>query len=153
MKTVWMVLGTLGFLGGAAFLVISVLVWTGLVRPAEPMLIPGGVVLLVTGLFCLRGAADKTADRGRWRGSKVKVGRLSSFAFGVGFCAMGSVFLGFGWLLPQSYGIWAAAVFVASWVLAVLGQFLDNRAYEREVRRSSQETEAPGQSPTGAGAG
>jgi hypothetical protein len=126
MKTVWTFLGGLGFLGGAAFLVFCVLAWTGLVPPGEPAAVSGGVMLLITGLFGLREAADKTANRGTWDRSNVKVGRLSAFAMGVGFCSIGAVFLGYN-RLPQWFGIAAFVLWVASWALTWLAMSLDFR--------------------------
>jgi hypothetical protein len=128
MKTVWTFLGGLGFLGGAAFLVFGLLAWTGLLPPGEPLAISGGVMLLVSGLFCLRAAADKTAEaaRGKWARSNVKVGRLSEFAFGVGFCSIGAVFLGSN-RLPGWFGIAPFVLYVASWALAWIGAILDRR--------------------------
>src|SRR5207245_3316145 len=92
MKTLWMALGVLGFVSGAAFLVFWVLAWTGQVPSGGPLAISCGAMLLVTGLFSLRGAASKDAqaERGTWRRSNIQVGRLSAFACGGGICAVGA---------------------------------------------------------------
>jgi len=119
----------LGFISGAAYLVFCLLAWTGQVPLGEPLAISCGVMLLVTGVFSLREAVDKTADRPKWARSNVKVGRLSALAFGIGSCAIGTVFLGYGWL-PERYGVWATVVFLASFALGLLGQWIDGRAYE-----------------------
>jgi hypothetical protein len=149
MKTVWIALGGLGFVSGAAFLVFWLLAWAGQVPLGEPLAISAGVMLLVTGVFCLRAAADKTADRGKWKRSNVKLGRLSAFAFGVGFGTIGTVFLGHGWL-PERYGVWAAVAWLASFVLGVLGQWIDRRANEppyfsTEARESPLSPGTPGE--------
>jgi hypothetical protein len=62
--------------------------------PAAWARISGGTMSLAGGLLLLGAAVSKSAARGTWRGSDVKFGRLSSFAFGMGSCAMGVVALG-----------------------------------------------------------
>jgi len=133
MKTVWMALGVLGFVSGAAFLVFWLLAWMGQVPPGEPLLISCGVMLLVTGFFILRGAASKSADaeRGKWARSNVKVGRLSAFAMGTFFCAIGAVFVGSHWL-PKEFGLASAAVALASFALAWFGASRDERSARAE---------------------
>jgi len=103
-----------------------------------------GTMLLATGLLCLGEAVSKSGPIVRWRGTDVKDSRLSSFAFGVGACAMGVVFLGHGWL-PERYGLWAAVVFLASLALALLGSRIKARA-SRDGRRNT-----PAPPATGAG--
>jgi hypothetical protein len=44
--------------------------------------ISAGTMLLAVGLLCLGEAPGKSGPRARWARSDVKVGRLSSFAFG-----------------------------------------------------------------------
>jgi len=133
MKTVWMALGVLGFISGAAFLVFWLLAWTRQVPPGEPLTTSCGVMLLVTGLFCIRGTASKTADRGKWARSNVKVGQLSAFGFGVVFCSIGAAFLGFNWL-PKQLSIWLVGAVMAGFALTWVGQALDGRAYKRQMR-------------------
>lgn len=131
MKTVWTVLGALGFISGVAFLIFWLLAWTGHVPPGELMAITCGVMLLVTGLFDLRAAVDKNADRGKWARSNVKVGRLSNFAMGTGFCAVGTAMLGWPWL-PEQFELGMVAVFMASFALSCYGKTLDGRRARAE---------------------
>lgn len=130
MKAIWIALGGLGFLSGAAFLIFWPLAWTGHV-PWEPVAITCGVMGLVTGLFTLREAVDKTADRGTWARSNVKVGRLSAFAMGTFFCAISVGMLGSLWL-PNSFGIGIIAVVLASFALSCFGATLDGRRARAE---------------------
>jgi hypothetical protein len=132
MKTVWVALGALGFISGAAFLVLWLLAWTGQVPPGEPLAISGGVMLLVTALFSLRAAADKTADRGTWARTNVKISRLSAFAKGTFFCAIAAGILGSLWLSKQ-FGIGIAAVVLASFALTCFGKTLDGRRARAEA--------------------
>jgi hypothetical protein len=92
--------------------------------------VSAGTALLAAGLLSLGEAVSKS-------GSGVKVGRLSSFAFGIGCCTMGIVFLGY-YLLPERYMVWTAVVVLASFALGLLGMWIDGRVYERETRRNSQ---------------
>jgi hypothetical protein len=136
MKTVWVILGVLGFLSGAAFLVFWLLAWAGLLL-AAPMVISGGGMLLVTGLFLLGEAFSTIGPHTKWRRSNVRLGRLSLFAGGLWFSAGGVAFLGYGWLtdhiLPAILG-----AFAAGFVLALVGLHLDGRRAEADraaVRR------------------
>jgi hypothetical protein len=125
MKTVWTILGTLGFLCGAAFLVSWLLAWTGRL-PAQPLTISLGGMLLVTGLFCFGEAFSKSGSQAKWRRSDVRVGRLSSFAAGLWFGAGGVAFLGYGWLTEHIVpGILGA--FAAGFVLGLAGLRFDRR--------------------------
>jgi hypothetical protein len=144
MKRFWVALGGLGFVSGAAFLVFWLLAWTGLVPLGEPSAVSLGLMLLVTGLFSLRGAAGKAeAERGRWKRSNVRVGRLSALGFGVIFCAIGAAFLGSA-RLPEQVALWLLPATVAGAALILVGQSLD-------VRRA-RAGGAPGQ-PDDRGAG
>jgi hypothetical protein len=130
MKTLWTVLGAVGFLSGAAFFVFLILFWTKLL-PADETVISGGTMALVVGLFSLREAFSTTAERGKWRHSEVPCGRLSSFAFGLGFCAVGVATLSYRWLIDQIVpGLVFFGTFIASFVLGLVGQQLDARRYE-----------------------
>jgi len=144
MKTFHTMLVAALFVSMAVFLVCWLLVFTRLVELEALSVLSAGMALLSVGLLCLGEAFSRSGSHAKWRGSDVKVGRLSSFAFGVGFCAMGTVFLGYGWL-PGEYRLWGAAVFLACWALALLGQFLDGRAYERQAWAPGPKTEAPDQ--------
>jgi hypothetical protein len=117
-------------------LVCSILAFTVGEPPAALGTISAGTMALVTGLLCLGEAVSKGGSCAKWRGSDAKVGRLSSFAFGIGGCAMGVAFLGYG-LLPERYLLWSAVVFLASFALALLGMWIDGRAYARETRRDN----------------
>lgn len=128
MKTLWTILGVLGFLSGAAFLVFFILYWTRLL-PAEPAAISAGAMGLVTGLFSLREAFSTTGPRDKWRRSDVPCGRLSSFAFGLSFRAVGVAFLGYGWLTDHIVPAILGA-FAIGFVLALVGARLDVRRYE-----------------------
>lgn len=137
MKAVWTALGALGFVGGAAFLALWVLAWTGRVPPGEPLAVSLGVMLLVVGLFCLRQAADPAANRGTWKRSNVKVGRLSALGFGMAFCAVGLAFVASHWL-PNPFGLGMAGVALAGFVLAWCGGTLDaNRARSEDMSEPS----------------
>jgi hypothetical protein len=129
-KTFWTVVGTLGFLGGAAFLVLFPLVWTKIL-PIEPVIVSLGAMGLATGLFTLREAFGSAGPRGTWNRSDVPVGRLSLFAFGLAFCAGGVISLGYFWLKDHEVPrlVLAGAVFVGL-VLVVPCQWLDGRQYE-----------------------
>jgi hypothetical protein len=108
--------------------------------------VSAGTALTAAGLLGLGEAVSKSGSPARWRGSGVKVGRLSSFAFGAGCCAMGVVFLGYD-LLPERGLVWAGVVILASFALGFLGMWTDRRAHDRGARQSGQAA-APG---TGAG--
>jgi hypothetical protein len=140
MKTIWIPLGALGFLSGAAFLIFWLLAWSAQVPPGEPLILSCGLMLLVTGLFLLRAAADKTADRGTWARSNVKIGRLSGFALGTFFFAIGAAFVGSLWL-PRLFGLGGAAVALASFALAWFGTSRD----ERRAREKDARTKPDGQ--------
>jgi hypothetical protein len=118
-------------------LLCSILAFTVGEPPAAVGIISAGTMALAIGVLCLGEAVSKSGSPAKWRGSDAKVGRLSSFAFGVGGCAMGIVFLGYD-VLPEEYRIWGAAVFLSSWALALLGMWIDGRAYARKTRRNSQ---------------
>ncbi len=126
MKKVWTILGALGFISGAAFLAFSILAWTGLVPPGEPLTASLGLTLLIVGIFTLREAANKTAERGTWKRSNVKVGRLSALGFGLGFCTVGIAFLGSDHL-PKQFAYWVVGAFAVAFALAWVGQSLDAR--------------------------
>lgn len=141
MKTVWTTLGALGFLSGAAFLVFWILAWTGPVPPGEPLAIACGVMLLITGLFTLRAAVDKTAarERGKWARSNVKVGRLSAAAMGTFFCAIGIGMLGSTWL-PEPLKLGIVATAMISFALGGFGAALDGqRARAEEALKKPDE--------------
>jgi len=125
MSRFWIALGALGVLSGAAFLVLWLLGWVGWVPPGEPLAVSGGVVLLVTGAFRLRAAAD----RGTW--ARSSVGRLTAFAEGTFFCAVAAALLGRQWL-PGPHGLGWAAVAVASMALVWFGKTRDGRRAQAE---------------------
>jgi hypothetical protein len=54
-------------------------------------------MLLVTGLFFLGEAFGTSGPGTKWRRTNVRLGRLSSFAGGLWFGAVGVAFLGYGW--------------------------------------------------------
>ncbi len=126
----WTALGGLGFISGAAFLIFWLLAWTRHVPPGEPLAITGGVMLLVTGLFSLREAFSTTDPHAKWGRSDVPCGRLTSFAFGLGFCAIGVTFLSHGWLTDRIVpGLLFVGAFVASFILSLVGSHLDEGRY------------------------
>jgi hypothetical protein len=94
----------------------------------------GGAAALAVGLLILSEAVSKSGSPARWRGSDVQVGRLSSFALGIGACALGVVFLG-GEFLPERYLLWLGIVFAASFPLALLGQKIDGFVHARTARQ------------------
>lgn len=137
MRTVEAILVVMLLVSMLVLLGCSILAFTVGEPPAALGTISAGTMALATGLLCLGEAVSKGGSRAKWRGSDAKVGRLSSFAFGIGGCAMGVVFLGY-YLLPEQYLVWTAVVFLASFALALLGMRIDRRAYARETRRNSQ---------------
>jgi hypothetical protein len=82
-------------------------------------------------------AVGKTGPPAQGAHSDAKVGRLSSFAFGLACCAFGTLFLGYGWL-PEQYRLWVAVVWLASLALALLGQWIDTHG------RAENPAERPG---------
>jgi hypothetical protein len=144
METVWTVLGGLGFMSGAAFLVFWLLAWTGHVPPGGPLAVSGGGMVLVTGLLVLRAAVGKAAqrERGKWARSNVQVGRLSVFAMGTFFCAIGAGILGSPWL-PKQFGIGMIAVAMASFALGCFCATLDGRRARAEAALKSPMSKAP----------
>jgi hypothetical protein len=129
-KTFWTAVGTLGFLGAATFIVLFPLYWKKIL-PIEWGIVSLGAMGLAVGLFSLREAFGSTGPRATWNRSDVPVGRLSSFAFGLAFCAGGVTFLGYFWLKDHEVPrlVLAGAVFVA-FLLVVPGQWFDGRRYE-----------------------
>ena len=97
-------------------------------------LVSAGIALISFGLLTLGEAVSKGGSQAKWRGTEVKVGRLSSFAFGVSACSLGVVFLGYEFL-PERYRIWIGGVFAASFPLALLGQKIDGLAFKRAARQ------------------
>jgi hypothetical protein len=90
-----------------------------------------GGTALVIGIFELREAAAKGADRGKWKRSEVPIGRLSAFAFGLGASAIGVAILGHGWLTVRIVPWYVFfGVLVASFPLALVGMQLDGLRYE-----------------------
>jgi hypothetical protein len=104
--------------------------------PAALGAISAGTAALAVGLLGLGEAVSNSGSPAKWRGSDVKVGRLASFAFGMGWCAMGVAFLGYD-VLPERYLVWAAVVVLASFALGLLGMWIDGRAYARRAKRNS----------------
>src|SRR5262249_15580829 len=83
-------------------------------KPPDALgLVGAGTAALSVGLLALGEAVSKSGSPARWRGTDVKVGRLSSFAFGIGGCAPGIAFLGYE-LLPERYLFWVGSIFIAS---------------------------------------
>jgi hypothetical protein len=97
-------------------------------------LICAGAAALAVGLLTLSEAVSKSGSPAKWRGSDVPVGRLSSFALGIGGCALGVAFLG-AELLPERYLLWLGSVFIASFPLALLGQKIDGLVHTRLARQ------------------
>jgi hypothetical protein len=129
MKTVWLVLGALGFMSGAAFLVFWLLAWTGQVPPGAPLAVSAGLMSLVTGLFQLREAFSKTGSRGKWGRSNVRLGRLSALGVGLWFTAGGVAIVGYGWLTERIIPAILGA-FAAGFVLTMVGMRSDGRRAE-----------------------
>jgi hypothetical protein len=136
-KTVEAILVGVLVLSMLVFFVCGILAFAFRGPPAFPAAISVGTGLLAFGFLCLGMAVGKTGPHARVARSDVKVGRLSSFAFGVACCAFGTLFLGYGWL-REHYGLWVAVVWLASLALALLGQWIDTRAYERKTRQNGQ---------------
>ena len=115
-------------------LVCGVLALTVGKAPDALGLVSAGTAVMSVGLLILGEAVSKSGSPAQWRGTDVKVGRLSSFAFGIGACALAVVFLGYE-LLPERYLFWVGGVFIASFPLALVGQKLDGLADKRAMRR------------------
>jgi hypothetical protein len=130
MKTLWNILGVLGFLSGAAFLVCLILLWTRL--PVEPVAtISGGTTGLVTGLFILREVFSTSWPRGHWRRSDVPGGRLAPFACGLAFCVGGVAILGHRWLRDQPVAVLLfLVVYLGNFVLFPVAERIDAHRYE-----------------------
>jgi hypothetical protein len=121
----------------ASMFVTMVCSTLGLVAGKSPNalgLVSAGIAVMSAGLLALGEAVSKSGSSARWRWTDVKVGRLSSFAFGIGCCALGVAFLGHE-LLPERYLFWVGGVYVASFPLALVGQKLDGLASRRAARR------------------
>ena len=119
----------LGFLSGAAFLVFSLLAWTGQVPPGAPLAMSCGGMLLATGLFLLSEAISKSGPHDKWRRSNVRLGRLSAFAGGLWFSAGSVAFVGYGWLTEHIAPAILGA-FAAGFVLGIVGMRSDGRRAE-----------------------
>lgn len=114
--------------GMAAFVV------SGLMRADRPMVMSLGIALASLGLNGICGALIPRWERGWWKphGSRpptVRVGRLSSFGFGVMVGAVGTCFLGYGWL-PEAANLALFAAVVAGFVLMMVGGKHDGRRAE-----------------------
>jgi hypothetical protein len=111
--------------------VLALTVWK---PPNALSLVIAGTATMSVGLLTLGEAVSKSGSSARWWGTDVKVGRLSSFAFGIGGCALGVAFLGYK-LLPERYLFWVGGVFIASFPLALVGQKIDGLASKRAARQ------------------
>jgi hypothetical protein len=136
MQTIKTVLVVLLFASMFVTLVCGVLTLT-VGRPPDALgLVSAGTAMMSVGLLTLGEAFSKSGWQARWRGTGVTVGRLSSFAFGIGGCALGVVFLGYG-LLPERHLFWVGGAFTASFPFALVGQKIDGLASKRAARRES----------------
>ena len=135
MKNLWVALGAVGFISAAAFIVLMVLAFAGVVPASEPLAISCGVMLLVVGIFDLRSAIDRSAVAalGTWKSSNVKVGRFSTFAMGIGFCLIGVAAL-FSQGLSEQVNIAIFVAVVGSFALTWYGSSMDfGRARAQET--------------------
>ena len=136
MQTIKAILVVLLLASTFVALVCGVLALTVGKPPDALGLVSAGTAAMSVGLLTLGEAVSKSGSPARWRGTDVKVGRLSSFAFGISGCALGVAFLGYE-LLPERYLFWVGGVFLASFPLALVGQKIDGLASKRAARRES----------------
>lgn len=134
MQTIKTILVVLLFAGMFVTLGCGVLALTVGKPPQVVGLVSAGTAMTSVGLLILEEAFGKSGSPARWRGTDVKVGRLSSFAFGIGACALGVAFLGYE-LLPERYLYWVGVALIASFPLALVGQKIDGLASKRAARR------------------
>ncbi len=103
---------------GVGFLAISVHAWLG--------------------VFVARWRAT---FKWRWKRGPV-AGRMSVASFGVMFAALGAAFAFGDWLVPQEYLICFAAVWLAVWLLSIIGGRLDARTSDQGGRERDGSVEA-----------
>jgi hypothetical protein len=85
--------------------------------------------------------------RGRWKPGLVRTGMLTSVAFALMFGAVGTVFVFGDWLIPQDELPWFIVPFFVGWLMAMLGNRQDCKAFESAQSQATESSRSGGPLP------